>query len=300
MVLAWDESSSDASFANGYLRTTLRADTLSNANVALRGDLEQLTGYIFRGNGTSGRFSVHCFCDEIGQLGEIPGQAFEVGVDYHMEVGAVGDRLTMKAWPVGENEPALPQLVLFDDRLSEGAIALAPAVSPAALTQPTRVDVSYDSISFRPSALGDINQDSLVDVRDVDQLNSAIADANQHPYFDLNRDGSVDVEDRRTWVQDEAFAHTYFGDANLDGEFNTNDLVSIFQAGQYEDAIEGNATWETGDWNGDGDFGTADLVFAFQDGGFEQGPRVASQNVPEPSASLLILTAMFGLRTKRR
>ena len=117
---------------------------------------------------------------------------------------------------------------------------------------------------------------------------------------DGSRDGSVDVEDRRTWVQDEAFAHTYFGDANLDGEFNTNDLVSIFQAGQYEDAIEGNATWETGDWNGDGDFGTADLVFAFQDGGFEQGPRVASQNVPEPSASLLILTAMIGLRTRRR
>jgi len=42
----------------------------------------------------------------------------------------------------------------------------------------------------------------------------------------------------------------------------------------------------TGDWNGDGQFGTSDLVTAFQDGGYDQGPRTASQAVPEPSSGL--------------
>ena len=62
------------------------------------------------------------------------------------------------------------------------------------------------------------------------------------------------------------------GDANLDGEFNSTDLVRVFQAGEYEDAIESNSAWSDGDWNGDGEFDTSDLVVAFQAGYFEQGP----------------------------
>ncbi|MCA9196079.1 MAG: tandem-95 repeat protein, partial [Planctomycetales bacterium] len=54
------------------------------------------------------------------------------------------------------------------------------------------------------------------------------------------------------------------GDSNLDGIFNTSDLVTIFQIGEYEDTVAGNSTWIEGDWNGDGDFNTSDLVFAFQ------------------------------------
>lgn len=54
------------------------------------------------------------------------------------------------------------------------------------------------------------------------------------------------------------------GDSNRDGVFNSSDLVLVFQAGEYEDEIDGNSTFEEGDWNGDGDFDSADLVFAFQ------------------------------------
>ncbi|MCA9213377.1 MAG: CotH kinase family protein, partial [Planctomycetales bacterium] len=53
------------------------------------------------------------------------------------------------------------------------------------------------------------------------------------------------------------------GDANHDGLFNSQDLVQIFQAAEYEDDVPGNSTWEEGDWDGDGDFTTSDLVFAF-------------------------------------
>ena len=71
----------------------------------------------------------------------------------------------------------------------------------------------------------------------------------------------------------EVIGRTFFGDANLDGQFNTGDLIGVFQAGQYEDQLPDNSSWATGDWDGDGDFGTGDLVVAFQNGGFERGPR---------------------------
>ena len=99
----------------------------------------------------------------------------------------------------------------------------------------------------------------------------------------------MDWSPSTTWVHE--IANTYFGDSNLDGEFNSADLVSIFVAGEYEDAIGGNSTWATGDWSGNGEFDSADLVLAFQDGGYELGPRAAVNNVPEPNG--LALPSMF-------
>ncbi|MCA9196305.1 MAG: beta-propeller domain-containing protein [Planctomycetales bacterium] len=54
------------------------------------------------------------------------------------------------------------------------------------------------------------------------------------------------------------------GDANLDGRFDSADLVAIFQAGEFEDGTGSNSLWSEGDWNGDLEFTTADLVLAFQ------------------------------------
>ena len=76
----------------------------------------------------------------------------------------------------------------------------------------------------------------------------------------------ADHRDRDALIHD--VLKTRFGDSNLDLRFDSSDLVRIFQAGEYEDATDGNSTWEEGDWNGDGDFNSADLVLAFQDGGY--------------------------------
>jgi hypothetical protein len=54
-----------------------------------------------------------------------------------------------------------------------------------------------------------------------------------------------------------------YGDANLDGRFDSSDLVAIFQAGEFEDGIAKNSSWNEGDWNADGDFTSADLIAAF-------------------------------------
>ncbi len=63
------------------------------------------------------------------------------------------------------------------------------------------------------------------------------------------------------------------GDSNDDGHFNSADLVQVLEAGEYEDEIEDNSTWEEGDWNRDGDFNTADLVQALQEGHYELEPE---------------------------
>ena len=40
----------------------------------------------------------------------------------------------------------------------------------------------------------------------------------------------------------------------------------MFIAGEYEDDVPGNSTFEEGDWNGDGDFDSSDFVAAFRAG----------------------------------
>ena len=111
-------------------------------------------------------------------------------------------------------------------------------------------------------------------------------------------DGAVDEADRNVWVKE--LKGTWFGDANLDGVFNVDDLLLVFQHGQYDDQVPDNAGWLEGDWNGDGTFGSSDFVAAFQDGGFELGPRVAANSVPEPSAVVLILLGIGGLFGTRK
>ncbi len=58
------------------------------------------------------------------------------------------------------------------------------------------------------------------------------------------------------------------GDSNSDGVFNSADLILIFVAGEYEDGVQLNSSFETGDWNLDGEFDSSDLILAFQMGNY--------------------------------
>lgn len=154
---------------------------------------------------------------------------------------------------------------------------------------------------------GDFDDDVTLDVDDVDALGAAMNASEYEARFDLTRDGRVDFSDREKWVEDVKV--TYFGDANLDLSFGTDDLVLVLQSGQYEDTIVGNSTWATGDWNGDGEFDSSDLVIALQSGGFEMGPRGESVSalpasalagspvaaVPEPTTHAFLLLAILPL-----
>ncbi len=208
-------------------------------------------------------------------------------------------------------------LTLDDAKLSQGSF-------DAIVSEATSiVDVSLVGLTFSDGEPDDLSLvfdiDSLINVT-VDQalfdqysdevIAFAAIDGNTLMVVpglcDVNRDGVCDAADIDTVIEErETLIHrsmphgfgTYFGDANLDGEFNSADLVQVFQAGEYEDGMENNSGWADGDWDGDGDFTSGDLVLAFQDGAYEQGPRVAA--VPEPTAVWILLVGVAVLVRSR-
>lgn len=158
-----------------------------------------------------------------------------------------------------------------------------------------------DQVIGQPLGDGDFNMDGTLDIADLDGITEAVKSGSQDAVYDVDLNGTVDATDRTLWI--ERVRGTYIGDANLDGEFNTSDFVSVFQAGEYEDDVAGNSTWTTGDWNGDGEFDTTDFVAAFQAGGYELGPRAAVAAVPEPSSLfglLMGVAALVGCRVRRK
>ena len=148
--------------------------------------------------------------------------------------------------------------------------------------------------------LGDFNSDGRLDDKDIDALSREVVNGTNDARFDLNDDGLVNFDDRKIWVED--LKNTWIGDANLDLQFNSSDMVQVFAAGKYEK--QENATWGQGDWNGDQNFDSSDMVAAFAGGGYEAGLRdpqaAAASAVPEPSAQLIGLLGMLGLLWRRR
>ncbi len=129
----------------------------------------------------------------------------------------------------------------------------------------------------------DLNRDGVVDANDPDYLCARI-DA-EDLQFDLNQDGSLDESDLVFYIR--TMLGTHRGDANLNGSFNTADLVQVLQTGEYEDGVPFNSGWADGDWNCDREFDTQDLVVALQDGGYEFAAQPAtlplSRQLPVPA-----------------
>ena len=108
----------------------------------------------------------------------------------------------------------------------------------------------------------DVNRDGRTNGEDVDALCSAVhQQLDPISNYDLNDDGQLNVEDVESLLQQRL--GTVVGDVNLDGMFNSSDLISIFQSSEYEDNVASNSTWREGDWNCDGDFTTSDFIHVF-------------------------------------
>ena len=111
---------------------------------------------------------------------------------------------------------------------------------------------------------GDFTKDGSVDADDVDYLCNAVAGAARLPIGDLDRDGIATVQDLDYLLRGKL--RVPIGDVNLDAVFDSTDLVTVFRAGEYDDAIKDNSTWSEGDWNCDGDFNSSDFITVFRRG----------------------------------
>ncbi len=111
----------------------------------------------------------------------------------------------------------------------------------------------------------------------IQTVHPTILSGRNDPSFDFDQNGTVDSADGIHFIN--SCLDSYLGDADLDRDFDTADLVAVLQSGRYEQKIA--ATWTQGDWNFDGFFDTADFVAALQQGAYETGPR---PRVPEAAA----------------
>ncbi len=144
-------------------------------------------------------------------------------------------------------------------------------------------------------AVGDLTDDGFVDAADIDYLCQTLAAGQASA--DLTGDGLVDQADVDFLVRE--LLKSRPGDANLDGVFDSADLVQIFQQGAYEDGVSANSGWAAGDWNCDRDFDSADLVVAFQEGGYVAPPAPAAKQAPFRAAIAAALLDTFQQSDRR-
>jgi hypothetical protein len=152
-----------------------------------------------------------------------------------------------------------------------------------------------------PAIQGDFTLDGQLTAEDIDVL--TLFAVRGISWIDLTQDQVVDVDDLNVWVND--LKKTWIGDANLDYEFNSSDLIEVLAAGKYEQDVD--AGWAEGDWNADQRANSADLVAALQGygcggrGAYECGPRPATAAVPEPRTIVLVwMAALVCAWTARR
>lgn len=164
----WERSLLAPRFSNGTMRGTIRANTYGTTMGFLIRDNEGTeSDYGFYGSTSFGTFYIERFefdahpeaPQTIIAMADPEEYPFLPGVTYNLEASVVGNRLTLKAWPVGEAEPSEPTLVVTDKVLTpheDDRISVLVFFDPAPLVDQGVAEVTvngaFDNISFSPAA----------------------------------------------------------------------------------------------------------------------------------------------------
>ncbi len=161
----------------------------------------------------------------------------------------------------------------------------------------------------RVQAIGDTNNDGLVNAQDIDRFITALGSPapTGDLMLDFNNDGIVDKADHALLVTTMAFTSkgigTFFGDADLNGQVDEADLIML--ASSWKTA----AGWALGDFNADGvidEFDLAILAANWQAGvtsptGVSFAEALSSVTfVPEPTALAGLVFPALVVVTRRR
>ncbi len=212
-------------------------------------------------------------------------RGFDIRVEDELAVGGFAIHVAQEGYYPDNEDRAVVytlDLVAPDDMLN---ISLGGYILNNADNNPLLQALTLELLPGNP-VTGDYNNDGQLDVGDLNLQAVAIAGGQDPPEYDLNNDGLVNFADRKQWV--EVLKETWIGDANLDGEFNSSDMVEVFAQGKYETGED--AAWNEGDWDGNLKFDSSDMVAAFAGGGYEKGkrPEAAVSAVPEPSSAAIV------------
>ena len=185
-----------------------------------------------------------------------------------------------------------PNLFAFNDN---------PA-SPFAQVTAQVIQIAQFTFVPEPSTL-DFNNDSHVELLDVDAIVGEIVAGTNGQLFDLTGEDIVDKSDLAAWLSAAAthngFSEAYLpGDSNLNGAVDAADLNALaLNWRKYEDV----ARWSAGDFEPSGIVDAADLnKLALH---WQQSiamASTASAPVPEPSALLLTLVGLASVRGRAR
>jgi hypothetical protein len=200
---------------------------------------------------------------------------------YAGELSNSDDRVRLLRPEIVETVPTPTTIHLWEDELLYDDLAPWPLDADGGGSSLERIAATAfgnDPRSWRAAAPtpgvafgsrpGDFDDNGQVDLTDINLLLAQLASGAPATRFDLTGDGQVNANDRDAMVRD--ILRTSYGDANLDGIFDSRDFISVFQRGGYEDGIARNSLWDSGDWNGDGEFDSADLLFAAQFGSYDE------------------------------
>ncbi len=148
LTATWDESA-DTVFSNGYFRARVRPETQETAIImGMRADNQPF------GDGYLAEIHLHNGTMRIRDHGVGPSSNVQTELDisanedWFMQVGTVGDQFSVKAWPVGEPEPASPQLTASYSSRTTGLFVIGTGVPPGA---PAGIGSTvFDDIVFIP------------------------------------------------------------------------------------------------------------------------------------------------------